>query len=799
MGMLLLGTPAVTGKALMGGFDNSGPSYAFANLMKMVGALTADTAGYAFPAVLDSNGYPNNAPSNSLPSNLRSPAINIPAAWGSQSLVFKFSGTGFIYLQNGAGTNLFYNFGSYTVTATSGLVDSSTANFIKISGTDVRLVFNFTSAPDPTSNYITLFPIGTYIGMGNLVLCRLSDEAAVTANPNAFNPDFMAHMVALNPKTIRPLDWSGAFGHQSQLSQRAPSGAFSFFADRFPPECWAGTAAGTNTYTCSLPSGMTTLIDGAAVTVQFTNANTLSLPTLNVGSTGAVRMTTLDPADFNAGGLPAGSIWTFVYSSAYNYWTGRQGGFQQRAPIEQCIDLCNAVNAHLWYNICHRYPPAEGAALATLVKARLNSTLCFYPELGNEVWNSNGTITSFILNVGVTFGFPAGSNRQLHAGFGILHRRMMGAITTAWGGLDARLKRVMPFQAYGGTGIAGDNNKYRFQGTDLAPSGVGAGQGNSLYSTFTGSADYTASPNRPIDFADVLSYATYYSGGQIFQFDANYGSPNTLAFQTILGISKATTGVLSYASDPGYITGTRVNLQNIAGMTQINGMNVTLTRVTATTYSVFTDATLSTPVDTSAFSTYTANSGQSTLYPIVSGLTNAADQFAAGGGTISTALAWVDNDLRAGFHYNNSGALVQSGTQSLLDLSANIYPAWETIAASYDASRPGIGLSSLTVECYEGAHGGVGPSTASCTALGISTTYAVKIGNLITAYKNNPLFGALVTEQFNQFMVQPHSKTPAWYGHPGPSPWSHFTGDTYTGPPFGTPYQSWYANRDFNH
>lgn len=795
-----------TGKTLISGFDNSGPSYAFANLVKMASTPVPDTANYAFPAVLDSNGYPNNAPSNSLPTNLRM-VVRISPAWGNQQLVISWGGTGSIALLPAAISNL--------VITGAGVVNSSSLpTFLSVSGTNVRMTFNFTTAPDGAANYQLVFGAGTFTGMNNLVFCRATDEAAITANPNAFNPDFISQLTTLNPKIIRTMDWSGVFGHQSQFTQRCPAGAATFFADRFPPECWVGSATGTGTsgnpYICSLPSTWAGLVDGAAFSVQFTNANTAIQPLINVGSTGNVRMTDLGPNDLGVGAIAAGSIWTFVYSSVYNYWTGRQGGFQQKVPLEQHIALCNAVNAHLWYNICHRYSPSDGTALANVVKANLKSTLNFYAELSNEVWNFGNPQTSFIENVGLLCGFSPASSRGVQSGFGMYHRRMMGAITSAWGssGAGSRLKRVMPFQAYGDQGTSGSNNIWRFQGQDLAPSGTHTGIGNSTYNAFTGSADYTQSPNRPIDYADVLSYATYYAGGQIQQFDPSYAplaadllsNPGLLSPHNITGISKQNPGVISYASDPGYITGARVNIQGVVGMTQVNQLNVTLTRLTATTYSMFTDSSLGTTVDTIGFTTYTSG-GTSGLYPLVSGLTNAADQFAAGGGGIATALSFVDGDLRAGsqYLYGSNSVLSQNGTQSLLDLSTNIYPAWETIAASYDASRPGIGLALLTVEAYEGGQGGDGLSTATCTALGISTTYVTKIGNLITGYKNNVLFQTLVTDQFNQFLVPSHSKTPPWYGHPGPSPWSHFTGDTYTGPPFGTPYKSWDANVAFNH
>jgi hypothetical protein len=715
VGLLSLGYKSVTGRSLIGGFDSAGDSYAFANLIKMTGTLTSLTAGYAFQAVLDANGYPNNAPSNSLPSNL-SATLDIPEVWGDQSLVYKFSGTGALYLQNGGGSDLNLTIDSVTGTNIS---NTSTANFIKVSGTDIRVVFHFDTSPGPsTNNYSMLFPIGTYINMSNLVLCRATDEAAIDADPNAFNPDFIAQLVALNPKIIRALDWAGPYSHQGHITHRAPQGAASFFGDRYPPECWAGAATGTGTagdpYVVSHPSGWSGAPqDGDSIIVKFTLANTGSQPQLNVGGTGNVRITTLAPADLSAGNIAAASIWTLTYSSVYNYWTGRVGGFQQRAPIEQHIALCNQVTAHLWYNIPHRWGPADGTALAALVKSTLKGCLNFYPEFGNEVWNTVSTQTSFISNIGVTLGVTTSNNEHLHFAHGLLHRRIMGAITDEWGtDAKARLKRVMAIQAYGGTA---QNNTYRFQGADIATIAQGgkianSGAINTLWTNCYGAPNYRNSPDRPIDYSDVISYATYYSGGQLLQFDANYIS----AFGAGLNVNNLTSAADSYA--------------------------------------------LGTPAD------------------------------------IETAMAWVDNDLRAGL--KSSGA---AGSQTLLELNNTIYAGWETIAAGYDASRPGIGLETLTVECYEGGFGPVAPTTATCTAIGIDTAYSLKIYNMLEAYKNDPRFQTLYTDQFDQFMAKTHSQTPANYIMHGPSPWAMFTGGTYTGPGYGTPYQSWYANVTYNH
>jgi hypothetical protein len=67
----------------------------------------------------------------------------------------------------------------------------------------------------------------------------------------------------------------------------------------------------------------------------------------------------------------------------------------------------------------------------------------------------------------------------------------------------------MAFQASGDpTGV----NTYRFTGGDLAAFG------------------FNSAPNRPIDVCEVMSYATYFSGAQLVNFDPNYLNSMTELF-----------------------------------------------------------------------------------------------------------------------------------------------------------------------------------------------------------------------------------------------------------------------------
>jgi hypothetical protein len=414
-----------------------------------------------------------------------------------------------------------------------------------------------------------------------------------------------------------------------------------------------------------------------------------------------------------------------------------------------------------------------------------------YLEYSNEIWNFAGTIganTSFAVTCGAAFGFPSGNNEQHYGFYGYKVCVIQPLAKAAWTSLTGKLKMMMVFQAFG---PSGGTNGFRLKGQDLA-SVANGGQGNALWISYTGNANYTAFPNRPVDLCDGLAYANYWSGGQCQNFDPNYSSKGPT--KTITNVSTSTAGqpgIITYSADPGYSTGTRVALASIVqtGSPTLNGMNVTLTKLTATTYSMYTDATLATPVDTSAFA-YTSG-GNSQSYPPISGLTSWADLYATGtAANIDSAFQSLDADLEG----TNNG-------QTTSALNTQIYPTWETVAAGYDGARP-VGKSNLTIEMYEGSCEAAPPGTATCTTLGISTTYNTTIGNLLTAYKNSKYFYNRVLKVNNQFKAASPTRTTTgvWFLFCPYNQWTmvHATGnDIYDVAATGA-FQSYYAVRNLN-
>jgi hypothetical protein len=690
-----------------------------------------------------------------------------------------------------------------------GVVVGSTSQNILASGTNGYIEFNFaTSVTTP----ITLAYVSgsTFSSMTKLIVCRKADYSIVL-NPSTpgdlITDDYVAAWRALGPKVLR-LGGSFAINDGCSVTQRRyfPAWQNSIFwgSKLWQPSLWVGTpASGTNTYTLSgaadTPAAYT---KGEVVQCSFANSSNSTPITVNVAGRGAVPLFDDFGSALTSGGILNNSPYTLIYDDLLGGYIrfasgiGNDLGFM---PIEILAAFCNRVGADMWINLPTHITTANStmepinsvSQIVSYLSGALTQNL--YVEYSNEMWNASGNIghnTSFAVACGTAFGFTSDNNRRYHGFYGYKVRTIAPIARAAWSS-SRTLKMVLAGQGFA---VFSTTNLYRLQGNDLA-SVANGGQGNALWISYTGGgggANYRSSPDRPVDVCDTLAYATYYSGGQCQNFDATYITGKG-AVQNITNISTdATGGVITYGVDPGYSTGVRVVLASITqtGSPTLSGMNVTLTKLTATTYKMFTDATLATGVDTSLF-TYTSG-GNSQSYRPVSGLTAWADLYNNGAGTpanIASAFSSLDADI-----------LGTNNDQTTSALNTTVYPNWESIAAGYDGVRP-AGKVNLTIELYEGALESISPSTATCTILGIATSYNAKIDSLLTGYKNSKYFYNRALATINQFMAVGPSriKTPVWFlAWPGVgNQWSMVNNsarDIYS----GAGYQSYYVVRNLN-
>mgnify|MGYP001617180023 CR=1 FL=1 len=671
------------------GFAN-GEGGLFKNWIK-TGLSLGSGAGVAFPALLTADNYPSDGAV--LTSNI---FITVPVPQDvttSTDLVFKCTNAGGaaggdIQLARGAP-------GFDNIVVSSGTQVGSASFNLTMTGTNPRVVFRFATSVPTTTVTMNFLASGTFSGISNMVMCKLSDEAAVdaaTIPEDLFYQPYVDFYLALNCKVFRPMGWANTNSNNlSRYAYRVPwQTGLTYQSPRWVSDLWAGTATGTDTYTATRPTGVpATPTDGATIQLQFTNANTSTTVTLDLGGSWGAKAVLAGTGGGayqvpSINSITAGQLATLVYDSLVDAWTHSSGGLTNNIPVEVRLGFANKCGAHYWHNFPVFYDDAS--ALSEAVYCRDNATAgsVVYMEYSNEPWNPGFAQNKAFVARGLALGFPADNNRRMHGYVGLRIRQIMGQIVTAWNG-RTELRGVNAFQAFGPSATT----TYQFNGADLNTS-----LGYTGYNSFVG-VNYDTAPNRPNDLCRSISYATYVGGAQTLQFDAQY--------------------VSAFGS----------------------GLNF-------------------------------------------SGLTTAADDYASGTPQrMAQALSWLDYDIRQGVKSN--GVLGSDTMQSFrLGSPANsaIYGTWSTVASTYSPAK--------FVECYEGCSCSVvAPSTATCTAIGIDTSYGGtggKIDNLITGYKMSAKFRQLFADQNNEFMAAANSLTPAWLLVPGASPWGLMQGGNYSTP-----------------
>lgn len=770
-GLHLHGTSGATGKSVLNGFSNQ-TDFPFINLAQNI---SGQNLGGLSPTVLNSDGYPA-GPTLTSTIGLTLPT---PIAYVGSYLI-KWTGTG------GFGTPNTTN-----ISSLSGVTGASTGanpGGFTVTGTNGRIVLTITT---PALTFPIQLPSGSYSNMANLVICRLADEAAITAGA-VFMPEFLSAITTLNPRIERPMGWALSGGtdiNMSQYAYRCPTTALSYFTNKFPPACFVAAATGGTgaAYTCNdtSPSSLTAWTDGLMFQATFTLANTSTTPTIAPNGLAAKTIVDQSANTLSVGKISAGSIGTLVYDAILDQVIYQPGGIVAGPPVEIKVALCNALNKDYWHNFPFVYSDASITAETAYIAANLKSGLnaCF--ELSNEMWNNALSWTvGLATKRGTALGFSASSSLDLYGGVGLRYRQVMGLVTTAWGGRGG-LSRALAWQTVDGVlGTAVDTRL--LQGGDLA-SVANGGAGNATWISKTGNANYRTVGQRPIDFCDALSYAPYYVAAQAPTFDATYvsfGSANIADLLTNADLYATGTGPNIATALAWFDGNTRLGtwpvkaIQSVSGTT-INSMANGLSNGQAVVFQV-SGGSLPSPLVINK------------IYYVVSAATNAFSVSATSGGAAIS--------LSGGSGTWTVGRSV-SGTMLDNDVgpgggSGSVYTTWQATAANY----------SKFVVCYEGGFSSTYPTAATCTTMGISTTYGDaggKIDNLIKGYKNNALGLAIARDQFKQFMGQDassanfgllaQSKYPAWLSLAAEDQWSLYQGDI-----FSTPFQTYFGVQTFN-
>ena len=273
-----------------GGFLNaidSGNSYLF--------------GGGATPAQVDANGYPNTTLTAGQTVSFAIPLVD--SYQGSTVWLFKWTpaGNAVWFLNSGGWSNV-----SATGCSVTG---SGTTTITMTAGTPCRVTFTWTVVSG--GQISTEFRAAAYApGSPKMVLCRLSDEAAIDAGGD-FTSELITKWQGLSLRTIRMLSWNmsdtASRSTQSLWAYRTTRNSLAWKGERYPPGAWAGTSSGTNQYTtASLPadSGASGWVDGEVIQTTITNAATASTVSVsgaaNNGS-GLIRLTVSSTATFTTG------------------------------------------------------------------------------------------------------------------------------------------------------------------------------------------------------------------------------------------------------------------------------------------------------------------------------------------------------------------------------------------------------------------------------------------------------------------------------------------------------------------
>lgn len=768
----------------------TGGEGAFINNIKNCGGFTS-TAGYAFPTILNADGYPTSTPSFAIFCTV----TNMPQADNPEWTV-GWSGTLQVTL---AGPS-----GSVTVSGSTSCVVAQSSGSITLGGTDCTTRFTFASAP--ASLTVTFPASGSYNNPSNLYMVR-SDEKTLFDSGEIFRPvsagTLLAKLADMRVNTLRFLDWNDLANRNivTRWDYLLPTSAVAYYMSRWEPTVFPGAAGsgvsaspvtGTNSYVGLATNGSTiNYVDGQVYQNIVTNGNTSTTPTLqlcdavpNCGpavtivnpGTGALSTTNGHPDHIDANQLA-----TFVYNAKLNKWLYRGGGMASRVPVPILTALCNKAAVNCWYQIPQLFTSASIASYAAHVRDNLSSSLTAYFEYSNEGFNIAASPLSVALSVGNARSFPSGGG-NFRDEWALGHRTAMGVITDTWAPRSlSSLVRVMSWAVYetpGNSLALGANQKFDSSMNYCSGSGCTI---TTNYSVAGSCSAANATSGRPVDCADAFAYAPYYNGAQISYPDDTY---NTAA------IGDAVTAADNYASG------------------NPSQMSAALDWV---------DCDIrGTPTATYPNCGYRGSSGTASISGTTLTLSSAIGSVQIGdtvfGGAANTTItgnastnptACTPNCTGTGSGASLNGTYGVSVSQTLGSTSAYIGRLGGTTLAKY-AITGGTYLNYNALATtygkyiinYEGGYqGGTVPSATALTNLGITSSalcataacLSTEFANLISAYRNDARFAQLVYDQMIQFKSYSNSRMPGWY-YLGPtaslSPWSIFGGTSITTTPF---------------
>lgn len=406
------------------------------------------------------------------------------------------------------------------------------------------------------------------------------------------------------------------------------------------------------------------------------------------------------PTGANGVNVVQNNIGTCMYDGQVKAAICSPNGLYTGLSYELAVSLANTTKTDLWINLSSNFSDASMASLAQMVSSNLSPALNVYIEYSNEPWNPFFYQYFFHSKkaeaVGITTTPSQASNSGSFSWVGLRSTQLLNIFLANWSGAPSRVKGLFNVQyAPGANGNGAVANT--FNGTLLNPTNnsvLCVYLGGTFSGTCSGAANYSVSPNRPIDLARAVSPAPY--NGNKFT-DGQYGrNLVTAAANNGSGAIRLTIGSVSPTPDNAaqYLsTGLSMTVQGVRGTTEANS-TWTITKIDNNHVdlqgSTFTHA-------------YT------------------------GGGIMGNAN--YPFNLAVTYQSNPSAAISALSTLMISSplggyQSSTSMSEWNTTLTTYDAGRPS-GYGPLEIVCYEGGPDIFPPSVSDYTTMGLSSSGTV--------------------------------------------------------------------------
>jgi hypothetical protein len=280
--------------------------------------------------------------------------------------------------------------------------------------------------------------------------------------------------------------------------------------------------------------------DGSGHAGFFYNPNVTSSGVAKLGAGFSITGSdTASAMTYTFGMVPTGYlgdnyICTFTYCALLSGWVCTPGGSNGGAvaggvrggpPLEWYSELCARCDSGMWYNIgvldtaSTIYDTVFYIAQATYNGQTAVKSLAL--EFGNETWNSGLALRQPCQTLSACLGISVSGGGGDYSFHGLRTIQMAQHAVAAWaaaGRLRSQLKIVNAYQ-FVNMNAAGtsDTSIFRFNGAALNASVSGA---NVTLRAFGGlgataiSTNHSVAPNRPVDWCDWISPATYWQGAQ---------------------------------------------------------------------------------------------------------------------------------------------------------------------------------------------------------------------------------------------------------------------------------------------